>query len=57
MRYQLRLDHAAVTALVAMGPSARHVTPDALAARIAALPDPVPVTVDVEIRSYQAQDP
>jgi 23S rRNA (guanine745-N1)-methyltransferase len=56
VRYQLHLDHAAVTALAAMGPSARHVTPDVLAARIAAQPDPVTVTVDVELRSYRSLD-
>ena len=54
VRYQLRLDHAAVTALAAMGPSARHVSPDILAGRIAALDDPVTVTVDVELRRYQS---
>ena len=53
VRYQLRLGHAGLTALVAMGPSARHVGADALAARVAALPAPVTVTVDVEVRSYQ----
>jgi 23S rRNA (guanine745-N1)-methyltransferase len=53
VRYQLRLSHADLTDLVAMGPSARHIAGDALAARIAALPDPVAVTVDVEVRSYR----
>ena len=53
VRYQLALDHAALTALVAMGPSARHITPDELAGRVAALPDPAPVTVDVEVRAYR----
>ena len=57
VRYQLRLGHADLTDLVAMGPSARHISADDLAARVAALPDPVTVTVDVEVRSYQAQDP
>jgi len=36
-----------------MGPSARHIAADDLTARIAALPDPVAVTVDVELRGYQ----
>jgi 23S rRNA (guanine745-N1)-methyltransferase len=54
VRYEVRLGHQDVTALVAMGPSARHISPDALAGRVAALPDPVTVTVDVEIRTYQA---
>jgi 23S rRNA (guanine745-N1)-methyltransferase len=37
-----------------MGPSARHITADTLAARVAALPEPVTVTVDLELRTYQA---
>ncbi len=53
VRYELRLDHAALTELVAMGPSARHIAPAELADRVAALPDPVPVTVDVEVRTFQ----
>jgi 23S rRNA (guanine745-N1)-methyltransferase len=53
VRYQLRLGRADLTSLVAMGPNARHITADTLADRIAALPDPVPVTVDVEVRSYR----
>lgn len=53
VRYQLRLDRAAAGDLVAMGPSARHIAPEALAARVAALPAPVTVTVDVAVRSYQ----
>jgi 23S rRNA (guanine745-N1)-methyltransferase len=52
--YRLTLDHADLTALVAMGPSARHITTDVLAARIGALPDPATVTVDVRIRVYRA---
>ena len=52
VRYELALGHAGVTDLVAMGPSARHITAGDLAARVAALPDPVAVTVDVEVRSY-----
>jgi 23S rRNA (guanine745-N1)-methyltransferase len=54
VRYQLRLGHGDLTDLVAMGPSARHIGADELAARVAALPPaPVTVTVDVEVRSYQ----
>lgn len=53
VRHQMRLGHADLTNLVAMGPSARHIGAGELAARIAALPAPVTVTVDVEIRSYQ----
>ena len=40
LRYRLTLDHAALTALVTMGPSARHIAQEALAARIHALPRP-----------------
>ncbi len=54
VRYQLRLGHADLTDLVGMGPSARHIKADALADRVAALPAPVTVTVDVEVRTYQA---
>jgi 23S rRNA (guanine745-N1)-methyltransferase len=53
VRYQLRLGQGDLTDLVAMGPSARHIGPDELAARVAALPAPVTVTVDVEVRSYR----
>ena len=54
VRYQLHLGQADLTDLVAMGPSARHIGADELAARVAALPSaPVTVTVDVEVRSYQ----
>jgi 23S rRNA (guanine745-N1)-methyltransferase len=57
LRYQLSLDHSALAALVGMGPSARHVAADDLAARIAALPATVNVTVDLEIRRYQRERP
>jgi 23S rRNA (guanine745-N1)-methyltransferase len=54
VRYQLRLGHADLTSLVAMGPSARHIGAGDLAVLVAAQPDPVTVTVDVEVRSYRA---
>ena len=41
VNYQLSLDHADLTALVSMGPSARHITPQALAARIRLSAQPV----------------
>ena len=44
VNYQLSLDHADLTALVSMGPSARH---------IGSLPSPVTVTVDLQIRALQ----
>jgi 23S rRNA (guanine745-N1)-methyltransferase len=53
VRYPLALGHADLTSLVAMGPNARHISADTLAGRIAARPDPAPVTVDVEVRSYR----
>ncbi len=53
LRYRLALDHAALTALVTMGPSARHLTQEALAARIHALPSPATVTADLQIRAYR----
>jgi 23S rRNA (guanine745-N1)-methyltransferase len=53
VRYELRLGRDELTDLVAMGPSARHIAADDLAARVAALPAPVTVTVDVEVRSYR----
>jgi 23S rRNA (guanine745-N1)-methyltransferase len=53
VNYQLSLDHENLTALVSMGPSARHITPQALAARIRSLPSPFTVTVDLQIRVLQ----
>jgi 23S rRNA (guanine745-N1)-methyltransferase len=53
VNYQLSLDHADLTALVSMGPSARHITPEALAARVSSLPSPFAVTVDLQIRVFQ----
>jgi 23S rRNA (guanine745-N1)-methyltransferase len=51
--YQLSLDHADLTTLVTMGPSARHIMPAALAARVSNLPSPCTVTVDMQIRVFQ----
>jgi 23S rRNA (guanine745-N1)-methyltransferase len=53
VNYQLSLDHADLAALVTMGPSARHISPESLATRIRALPSPVEVTVDVQFRVFQ----
>jgi 23S rRNA (guanine745-N1)-methyltransferase len=53
VNYQLSLDHADLTTLVSMGPSARHITAQALAARIRPLPSPFTVTVDLQIRVFQ----
>jgi 23S rRNA (guanine745-N1)-methyltransferase len=53
VNYQLSLDHADLAALVSMEPSARHITPQALAARISSLPSPFTVAVDLQIRVFQ----
>ncbi len=52
-REELRLDHAAVRTLVGMGPHARHLAADELTARIAGLPEPVRVTVAVDVATWQ----
>jgi 23S rRNA (guanine745-N1)-methyltransferase len=48
----LVLDRAAVATLVGMGPHARHVSRTALAASLAALPEPLEVTVAVDLTTY-----
>jgi hypothetical protein len=57
VNYPLRLDHAGLTRLVSMGPSARHITPQALAARICSRPSPFTVTVDLQIRVFGLRPP
>ena len=52
LRRRLSLDHAAIRTLVGMGPSAWHVDPDELAARVAALPVPLGVTASVRLGAY-----
>jgi 23S rRNA (guanine745-N1)-methyltransferase len=49
--WELSLDRGAIELLVAMGPSAHHVDPAAVGARIAALPEPLAVTASVTIRA------
>jgi 23S rRNA (guanine745-N1)-methyltransferase len=49
---RLTLDHAAVRALVGMGPSAWHTDAAALTERVAALPVPVTVTASVLLHRY-----
>jgi 23S rRNA (guanine745-N1)-methyltransferase len=56
-RSTLKLDHKGIAAVVAMGPSARHVYPDALAERIAQLPNPMPTTVAVTLSTFRPSDP
>ncbi|MBM0202919.1 23S rRNA methyltransferase, partial [Micromonospora sp. STR1s_5] len=48
-RAKLALTRPEVATLVGMGPSAWHTDPDALATRLAALPEPVRVTVAVRL--------
>jgi 23S rRNA (guanine745-N1)-methyltransferase len=50
--FTVRLSHAEVATVVGMGPSAWHTDADALAARIAALPDPVEVTASVTLSRF-----
>lgn len=52
-RQRLFLDRAAVATLVGMGPHARHLTPEVMGQRIAALPESVPVTVSVDLGIYR----
>ena len=54
-RERLELDHAAVTTLVGMGPHARHLTPEGVAAAVARLPEGTAVTVSVEVSTWARQ--
>jgi 23S rRNA (guanine745-N1)-methyltransferase len=49
----LRLDRAAVATLVGMGPHARHLAKDDVRTALAALPEPLDVTVSVRIATYR----
>jgi 23S rRNA (guanine745-N1)-methyltransferase len=52
LSYPLPLGHAEVAAVVAMGPSARHIPADVLASRIGALPESVTATVDLRLQVF-----
>ena len=52
-REVLELDQAAVRVLVGMGPHARHLVPEALDVALSALPEPVAVTVAVDVGTYR----
>ena len=52
-RWRMRLPRGDVLALAGMGPSARHVGTEALAARAAPLPDPVEVTGAVVVERWR----
>lgn len=51
----LRLTHAEVASLVAMGPSAWHTDPEVLRTRISALAEPVTVTAAFEVRVFDVR--
>jgi 23S rRNA (guanine745-N1)-methyltransferase len=51
----LRLTHAQIEALVAMGPSARHTDPETLRRRVSALPEPMPVTAAFDVRVFDGR--
>jgi 23S rRNA (guanine745-N1)-methyltransferase len=53
-RERLSLDRTAVRALVGMGPHARHLDPAVLDHALAALPEPVAVTVAVDVSTWAA---
>jgi 23S rRNA (guanine745-N1)-methyltransferase len=53
VEHPLMLDHEAVRTVVAMGPSAWHSKPEALAELIAGLADPITVTVSVTVATYR----
>ncbi len=53
IRKALRLAHPDVAAAVAMGPSAWHADPAAMADLISRLPDPAPVTMSVTLSVYR----
>ncbi|MFJ3788151.1 putative RNA methyltransferase [Kitasatospora sp. NPDC090091] len=53
VEFTLRLSAADVRTVVGMGPSAWHTDPAQLAARLAALPDPVEVTASVTVAAYR----
>ena len=52
-RAVLALDHAAVTSLVGMGPHARHLARQTFLDALAGLPEPVRVTVSVDVATYR----
>lgn len=55
VEFEMPLSHSEVALLVGMGPSSRHITPDQLASRIGALPEPVVVTASVRVGVYAAR--
>jgi 23S rRNA (guanine745-N1)-methyltransferase len=56
LHYSINLGHNEVLRLVGMGPSARHLEAAALAAAVAALPDPIEVTVSATVTRWRGKD-
>lgn len=56
IRYTIGLGHKEILRLVGMGPSARHLDADALAAMVAALPEQVEVTVSATVTRWRAKE-
>ena len=52
-RERLRLDRAAAETLVGMGPHARHRSRDAVRTSLSCMPEPLDVTVSVQISTYR----
>jgi 23S rRNA (guanine745-N1)-methyltransferase len=50
----LRLTRAEAATLIAMGPSAWHTDPAGIRTRLAAMPEPIPVTAAFDVARYQA---
>lgn len=50
---RFELPHELVRAVISMGPSADHLSPDAIEDGVAQLPDPVPCTLEVELRTFR----
>lgn len=53
--YAITLDHSAITDLVTMGPSGRHLSPEILAGRVRRVSQPVSVTVSVRVNVYRSR--
>lgn len=56
VEFELRLGHSAAAAVVGMGPNAWHTDSARLAAALAQLPEPVPVTGSVRVARYRRAD-
>lgn len=52
VRDTVTVDHPLARAIVGMGPNAFHLSPDDIADRVAGLPDPLAVTIAVEVTTF-----